>query len=143
MCRSRPSLTTTFAMPSSSAIRNGTAPKTSPASLPKRSGLSKWLLITRVMFSAGTTTMSLTSCSQQRPPQAREVLTMTDTALEALSTEDERLREPVAWQRRCLFPDKHTKEKPQWQDCLAMEVKSWPQHDYQYRPLYADPLPLT
>ena len=68
---------------------------------------------------------------------------MTDTALEALSTEDERLREPVAWQRRCLFPDKHTKEKPQWQDCLAMEVKSWPQHDYQYRPLYADPLPLT
>src|SRR5690606_22140860 len=78
MCRSRPSLTTTFAMPSSSAIRNGTAPKTSPASLPKRSGLSKWLLITRVMFSAGTTTMSLTSCSQQPPPQAREVLTMVE-----------------------------------------------------------------
>lgn len=59
------------------------------------------------------------------------------------AAEIERPREPVAWQRRCLFPDKHTREKPQWQDCHAMEVKSWPQHDYQYRPLYAAPLPLT
>src|SRR5690606_10331001 len=98
---------------------------------PKRSGLSKWLLIARVMFSAGTTTMSLTSCSQQRPPQEppmNKIETLNEKALEAA-----RKAEPVAW--RCkdyadgwvVYGEKSAAERHQRNDnCLMQPLYTRP-----------------